>query len=165
MQLRPYVALGAVLPLACSPSGPEHDERPVPDGPNVALVIIDTLRADRLGCYGGRSDVSPELDEIAANGVLFESVFAPCSWTRPAIGGLLTGRHPRSLGLFVEKGDALPPGPPTLAEVLYAEGWATFGITANPNINTCFGFARGFDEYIDSNIVFHFMDADAGETT
>ena len=52
-----------------------------------------------------------------------------------------------------------------LAQELEAAGWNTFGITANPNINTCFGFDRGFDTYIDSDVVFEFMDrGDAQET-
>ena len=136
-----------------------------PPPPGVCLIIVDTLRADRLGCYGESGVVSPELDALADGGVLFENVLAPCSWTRPSIAGLLTGRHPRSLGIFSEDGDALPPGPNTLAEVLRSCGWATFGITANPNINACFGFARGFDEYVDSDVVFEFMERGDEQTT
>lgn len=127
--------------------------------------MIDTLRADRLGCYGGPTDVSPDLDALAVDGVMFEDVLAPCSWTRPSIAGLVTGLHPRSLGIFSEEGDSLPPGVPTLAEILQERGWATYGITANPNINTCYGFARGFDDYVDSDVVFNFMEREGDQTT
>ena len=159
MRLRLLSISCLLAAISCGP------EAPAPTGPCVALVIIDTLRADQLGCYGGNAEVSPELDALAGRGVLFESVLAPSSWTRPSIAGLLTGRHPRSLGIFVEEGDALPEEPPTLASSLQRAGWRTFGITANPNINRCFGFARGFDHYIDSDVVFNFMRPGADETT
>jgi hypothetical protein len=64
------------------------------------LVIIDALRADKLGCYGSFADVSPELDALAERGVRFEQTIAQCSWTRPSIGSMLTGIYPRTLGLY-----------------------------------------------------------------
>ena len=157
--LAPVLVLGAAA-AALQGCGGER-----PEGPSVVLVIVDTLRADRLGCYGGPEDVSPELDALASESIVFEDVLAPCSWTRPSIAGLVTGLHPRGLGIFKEAGDALPATTRTLAQELGAAGWNTFGITANPNINTCFGFDRGFDTYIDSDVVFEFMDrGDAQET-
>jgi arylsulfatase A-like enzyme len=68
----------------------------------VVLIIIDTLRADVLGCYGSALDTLPEIDAFAARGVRFENVFAPTSWTRPSIGAMLTGRYPRSLGIYAK---------------------------------------------------------------
>ena len=122
--------------------------------PNVVLIIIDTLRADKLGCYRSPlKDISPEIDEMAKHGVLFENAFSQCSWTRPSIGSLVTARYPRSIGIFKEKFDMLQKADFTLAEILQQNGYRTFGITANPNINRLFNFHQGFDEYRDTNVV------------
>lgn len=130
---------------------------PAPSSPNVVLIIIDTLRADRLGCYGFKEETSPELDNLAGSGVLFEEVIAQSSWTRPSIGSLLTSRYPRTLGIYKEDFDVLQQRFVTLAEVLKDNGYFTLGLTANPNINSYFQFDQGFDRYLDSNYVFPFM--------
>jgi len=123
---------------------------PQPAQPNVVLIVIDTLRADRLGCYGHPSDASAAIDELAREGVRFDRAIAQSSWTRSSLGSLVTSRLPRSLGIYKEQWDALDPSHETLAEVLSTAGYATFGATANPNTNEIFGFAQGFDRYIDS---------------
>ncbi len=122
--------------------------------PNVVLIILDTLRADVLGCYGSTFGATPELDAIADEGVRFASVIAPSSWTRPSIGAMLTGLEPRRLGLYKEIDEILASEFLTLAEVLKRAGYATFGMTANPNLNALFNFQQGFDEYVDSHVVF-----------
>ena len=53
--------------------------------PNVVVVVIDTLRADRLSCYGYDRATSPEIDALASRGVRFEHVFSQSSWTRPSM--------------------------------------------------------------------------------
>jgi arylsulfatase A-like enzyme len=128
-----------------------------PDPPNVVLLIIDTLRADKLHSYGFPLATSPEIDAMAAQGVLFEQVIAPCSWTRPSIGAMLTGRYPRSLGIYHESKGILPDEATTLAEVLDEAGYLTVGITANPHLNRSFNFDQGFDQYFDSDAVYTFM--------
>lgn len=125
--------------------------------PNVVLLIVDTLRADKLGCYGHADSVSPELDAIAAQGVRFADVLAPSSWTRPSIGAMLTGRHPRTLGLYDVKNEILNSRFTTLAEALRSQGYTTLGATANPVINSAFNMHQGFDEYVDSVVVFPWM--------
>ena len=59
--------------------------------PNILLLVIDTLRADRLGCYGYDRALSPTLDELAAEGVTFEQAVAPSPWTQPSMAALFTG--------------------------------------------------------------------------
>lgn len=125
--------------------------------PNVVLVIIDTLRADRLASYGFPRPVSPELDALARQGIRFADVISQTSWTRPSIGSLLTSLHPRSLGIYHERRDRLPEPALTLAEVLHEAGYTTLGATANPNVNSSFGFDQGFDRYLDSDVLFPFM--------
>ena len=125
--------------------------------PNIVLIIIDALRSDKLGCYGFKKEISPELDRMAQNGILFENVLAQCSWTRPSIGSMVTSLYPRSLGLYKEKFDILHPRYQTISEILKKNGYYTIGITANPNINSVFKFDQGFDEYEDSSVVFDWM--------
>ncbi len=128
-----------------------------PKRPNVVLIIIDTLRADKLGCYGCPQGPSPELDELASQGVRFEQVVAQCTWTRPSIGSILTSLYPRSIGLYEQDNQILNDRFDTLAEVLQKHGYYTVGMTANPHLNRVFNFDQGFDHYLDSNIIFDFM--------
>ncbi|HOS04379.1 MAG TPA: sulfatase-like hydrolase/transferase, partial [Candidatus Hydrogenedentes bacterium] len=125
--------------------------------PNVALIIVDTLRADKLGCYGFPEDISPELDALARKGVQFVRTVSQCSWTRPSIASMLTSRYPRSLGLYKEENQALDDRFTTLAEILKRHGYRTVGVTANPNINSLFNMQQGFDVYVDCNVVFDAM--------
>jgi len=131
--------------------------------PNIVLIIVDALRADHLGCYGFPQNISPELDRIAREGVLFENVFAQSSWTRPSMGSMLTSRYPRSLGLYKEKFDQLADEFVTLPEILKDRGYTTIGITANPNTNSFFHFQQGFDQYIDSSVVWNWMKIEEGQ--
>jgi arylsulfatase A-like enzyme len=125
--------------------------RPVITGStNLVFLIIDTLRADKMGCYGDPSGASPELDALAQAGVIFERAIAQCSWTRPSIGSMLTGIYPRTLGLYEETNELLADRFETLAEVFEKRGYQTIGVTANPNINVAFGFDQGFEHYSDS---------------
>lgn len=149
------LVLVAGLALGCSGSAAPP--------PNLVLIIVDTLRADQLGAYGGPEGVSPEIDALAASGVRFARVIAPCTWTRPSIGAMLTSRSPRALGLYEESQEMLADRFPTLAEALRARGYATLGVTANPNINSYFGFDRGFDAYADTDVAFAFMPAEGDE--
>ncbi len=123
---------------ACNP--------PPPPAPNVLLIVVDTLRADRLGCYGYHRNLTPFVDSLAARGVRFENAYAPSSWTGPSVASLFTSRYPSEHGvtsfLSVLRGPLV-----TLAEVLQANGFATAAVTANPFVNLRRGFAQGFDAF------------------
>jgi arylsulfatase A-like enzyme len=124
---------------------------PESKAPNLVLLVLDTLRADHVGAYDGAlpPGVSPELDDFAARGVRFDRAIAPSPWTRPSMGALFTSRYPRTLGLYVEDGDALRDEFTTLAEALRRAGYRTLGLTANPNLNRAFNFQQGYDAYVD----------------
>lgn len=117
-----------------------------PRRPNVVVYLVDTLRADHLGCYGYPRPVSPRLDAFAAGSVLFETAVAQSPWTRPSVVSIFTGLTPRAHGVNGQR-DALAPDALTLAEVLSAHGYRTAGVVANPNAAGRFGLAQGFDEY------------------
>ena len=127
------------------------------EGSNVLFIVMDTLRADRLGSYGYSIDLSPNLDKLAEAGVRFENHIVNCSWTRPSMGTIFTGHYPRTLGLYEEQFDKLSEEFTTIAERFKAKGYQTYGVTSNPNTNSLFGFAQGFDEYGDAGIVFKWM--------
>jgi len=124
--------------------------------PNVVLISIDTLRADRLSCYGNPRRTSPSLDALAAEGVRFEHAFATSSWTLPAHASMLTGLYPATHQAdrsWAQSGnhliDPLDPAVPTLAGILSGRGWRTGGFVSNPMVSSVFGIHRGFDEYHD----------------
>ncbi len=136
--------------------------RPSPQ-PNIVLVIVDTLRADKLGTYGNPSPASAELDRLAAQGVVLEQVVAQASWTRSSVAAMLTGIYPRRLPVIKEQWDPLPNGVETLAEVLRRSGYLTVGLTANPQLNVDFKFEQGFDDYVESSVTFSWMKDRAGK--
>jgi arylsulfatase A-like enzyme len=133
--------------------------------PSIVLIMIDTLRSDKLGAYGHPQPTSPELDGYSRRGVRFARVVAQSSWTRPSVASLLTSRYPRETGIYKEKGHILDDRFQTLAELLRESGYTTVGATANPNINTSFNFDQGFDYYEDSDVVFHWMKKEPGEVS
>lgn len=116
------------------------------DAPNVLLVMVDTLRADRLGVYGHPKAKTPSVDALAADGVRGAHAFAQASWTRPSVGTILTGLYPSSHGA-VHKADILPDRVETIAELLSARGYYTVGFPNNINVSPGFNFGQGFAEY------------------
>jgi arylsulfatase len=135
--VRARAALPALLLAACGQAPPAH--------PNVVVWLVDTLRADHLGCYGEQRQTSPHLDALAHDGVLFENVHAASNWTQPSVAALLSGRLP---GAFdASFGSPLPAGLPLLAERFAQAGYDTAGYTCTVATAARFGFARGFHEY------------------
>ncbi len=131
--------------------------------PNIILVFIDALRPDKLGCYGFPSEISPEIDALAATGVRFKTVIVPAPWTMPSIAAALTSQYPRTLGIYGEFNQCLNDRFVTLAEALKAAGYTTIGVTANPNMNSVFNVSQGYDYYFDSNVVWEWMAAKPGQ--
>lgn len=131
--------------------------------PNIVLVIIDTLRADKLGIYGHPSSASKELDTLAKQGVFFQTAISQASWTRSSMASLLTGRYPRRIPLLKEKWDKLPEDELSLAETLRDAGYTTVGLTANPQLNKDFHFEQGFAEYVESSVTFGWMKKSPGK--
>ncbi|MDP6850832.1 MAG: sulfatase-like hydrolase/transferase [Planctomycetota bacterium] len=119
------------------------------DAPNVVVLLIDTLRADHLSCYGYSqpgtlSPISPVLDGIAEQGTLFENTYAQAPWTRPSVASLMTGLYPTSHDT-VTMYDRMPDGLETIATLLQNRGYRTAAFSANAQVSPNFGFNRGFD--------------------
>ena len=118
--------------------------RGAPPAPNVIVVVVDTLRADRVGGpYHAVRGLTPFLDELAARGTRFARAYAPTSWTCPSVASLLTSRYPSQHG--VARFDAvLPDSEVTLAESLAVRGYHSAGFTANFRLTADLGYAQGF---------------------
>jgi arylsulfatase A-like enzyme len=119
------------------------------------LVIIDTLRADRVVPSDPSCEIAPFLGSLAADGVSFQRAYSTSSWTAPAVVSVLTGaypaRHGVERGAFLAGGilgqEVIPEDLRLLPEILREHGYRTFGITANGHLAPEFGFSRGFDRY------------------
>ena len=116
--------------------------------PSVVLVVIDTLRADRVGAYGSPRDTTPHVDRLlAGKGALFENAYAQAPWTLPSALSYLTGRHPGELFQPADEAPAIPASVPTLAERLRRAGYRTGAFVANPTLHAGAGFDRGFETW------------------
>jgi arylsulfatase A-like enzyme len=152
------LALTTVAAAGCG--GSARPGRVSRDRWNVVLISIDTLRADRLNCYGYRQrPVTPSIDALARDGILFESQIASSPWTTPSHMSLLTSLRPSSHGVTMpfstllrnaERGDPiqrLPDARQTLAEALGASGRRTAAFTGGLTLDPRFGFDQGFERY------------------
>jgi arylsulfatase A-like enzyme len=150
-----WVALGLMLllPTACSRQTPPAALPPLSDL-NVLLIVIDTMGADYAGCLGGPESLTPNIDRLAASGVLFSDAISPAPWTQPAVASLMTGLTPsrhRALHLF----DSLPDTAETLAEFMSGQGHRTSGVISHFLIGDKLGYARGFGTYDESAVGGH----------
>jgi len=134
--LRPGVPPPPAPARATAPAG----------APNVILIMVDTLRADRLACYGYPTGRTPHIDRLASDGVRYAQAFSQASWTRPSVATILTGLYPSSHGA-VHKADILPNRVDTLAEMMQRGGYHTVGMPNNANVAPVFNFQQGFDEF------------------
>ncbi len=117
--------------------------------PNVLLVTIDTLRADRLGCYGNTAAATPVQDALAARGVRFATAIAHAPLTGPSHASLLTGLTPLRHGVRDNGRPTLAATVPTLAEAFRGAGWRTAAFVSGFPLDHRFGFDRGFESYDD----------------
>jgi arylsulfatase A-like enzyme len=116
------------------------------DDVNVLFLLIDTLRASRLGSYGYERDTSPVLDQLASDGVRFDRHLAQSSWTKCSMASLWTSLQPPRSGV-TRFNSAIPSEAVMPAEVLRGEGFLTAGLWRNGWVSGYFGFDQGFDVY------------------
>jgi arylsulfatase A-like enzyme/Flp pilus assembly protein TadD len=140
----------AAIALA-SPAGrtAAQSRAAAPPGPNILLVTIDTLRADRVGAYGARTPATPVMDRLAADGCLFEQAIVQVPLTRASHATILTGLYPFQHGIRDNFAPPLAKQHRTLAELLKGRGYATGGFVGSFIVNTQSGLNRGFDEFDD----------------
>ena len=162
--VRAGLILAVVLVVGGATTRLRRSMPPPESAPNVLLISIDSLRADHLSSYGYERETSPNLDDLAAEGVRFETVVTPTSWTLPSHMSLLTGLDDLGHGVIADS-RRLDASIPTLAERLREGGYATAGVVGAPYLSAKWGFSRGFEFYDDFTVGAGGSGADHREVT
>ena len=140
-----WLCLVGLVALGSCKSG----SAPSPSRLNLLLVTIDTLRADRLGCYGYSQIETPNLDRIARQGALFENAVASAPLTAPSHASMMTGVYPTVHKVRNTGGFVLSPSEAKLAKILQDQGWDTAAFVGSSVLKGRFGFNQGFAVYDD----------------
>ena len=148
------LALSVLLPIiastGCRPDSAPNRAAGGDDAPNVRpnfiVISLDTLGADRLGCYGYARATSPAMDRLAGRGVRFAAAVTQSTWTASAHMSLLTGLYPTTHGVttpgtFVSRNIA------TFPELFQKHGYRSFAYTGGSPLSKYAGFARGFERF------------------
>jgi choline-sulfatase len=139
------LVLASALSGACASAPP-----PPRAARHLVIVTVDTLRADRLGCYGSTTVATPQLDRIAREGALAPDASVHVPLTRPSHVSLFTGLLPAAHGIRDNVAPALDAAVPTLAETLHAAGFRTGAFVSSIVLSRQSGLHRGFDAYSDA---------------
>jgi len=125
----------------CAPESPIR--------PNLLVVTIDTMRADRLGAYGHAEARTPNIDQVARGGVLFRHAQSQIPITLPSHSSIFTGLYPTRHNVRENGTYELDTSETTLSEILLAEGYATGAFVSSFTLDSRFGLDQGFDVYRD----------------
>jgi arylsulfatase A-like enzyme len=134
--------VGATL-LACGACAGEPEAPP----PNLLLITIDTLRADRLSCYGGETGVGDAICRIADTGTRYIWAFSTAPYTAPSIASVLTSQYAFEHGVRESAVSYLADDAISVAEVLKARGYTTAAFVSNPVLDRSRQLTQGFDVY------------------
>lgn len=119
---------------------------------NIILLVLDSLSAARLSCYGYERTTTPNIDDFASDSLVYRNAFANSSWTVPTHGTLFTGLYPSEHGANAKHKRLSIAPEHTLAGKLSEAGYQSFGLSANPWVSTNFGYDIGFDEFEDKRL-------------
>ncbi len=143
-----------ILPLlaaaAAALSGLIACTTPQAPRPNILILLMDTLRADRLGCYGYGKPTSPAVDRLAQRGTLFTRCYAPSDYTQASTASLFTGQYPLAHG-YVNSDYVLEDANLTMAEIFRDAGYTTAAFIANGLAGRKYGMDQGFHEHFENN--------------
>lgn len=143
----PRASLGLGLILAGVLGSGCGSRTPVAQGPkNIVLISLDTLRADHLGAYGDQRGLTPTLDSLASEGLVFERTIAPAPTTLASHTSMLTGTYPQTHGV-VRNGFPVHPDNQLLAETLAEVGFHTAAFLGSFALDSRFGLDQGFHRY------------------
>lgn len=144
-------ALTRVAPSAANATGAKGDD--------IAVIVLDTTRADRLGVYGYTEKTSPNLDAWAKGAHVWDRAYSDAPWTLPSHASMFTGKCQREHGARSmdssdpRKGAPLPQTEVTIAETLQSAGYRTVGITGNRAfLHPAYGLSQGFDVWINEQM-------------
>ena len=112
--------------------------------PTIVLITLDSVRADRMGFLGAHSGLTPVLDELAKQTLVFERAYAQASTTVVSHATILSGTYPQT-HQATELGTPLAAGTPWLADILRTNGYQTVAFAGSVLLDPRNGFAPGFD--------------------
>ncbi len=113
---------------------------------SVILITVDTLRPDRLGCYGHLANKTPSIDRLAREGTVFERAYCDTPWTTGSMSSVMTGLYPGRHGLRLPI-DKLAPNAVTMAELLHTHGFQTGAVIGSFPLDAVYGLDQGFETY------------------
>lgn len=125
------------------------------DSPNVLLMVLDSMRTDRVSCYGHYRETTPNLDDFATQATRYTNAYTPAPWTLPTHTSLFTGLFPSEHGItnaFPDSNLQLSDDIPTLAEKLHEGGYKTAGFSNNPWVGKTSRLDRGFEDFVEWNL-------------
>lgn len=123
-----------------------HQPPDLDEHPNILVVTVDSLRADHLGAYGNPAGLTPTLDALSREGIVFEQAFASAPWTRASVASMFTAAPPAAHRVHSERAP-LPEHSTTLAEVLSERTYVTAGFPNHIDVARSFNFHQGFDYF------------------
>lgn len=135
------LAIGAFGGWRCGPFGCRAGAY------SVILIVVDTLRADRLSQYGHHRETGKKIDRYLSKWTRFENCRSRSPWTRSSMATMFTGIHPARHGVTSKY--SLAPEVTTLAEALKSAGLATAGFSLNPYVSRATGLHQGFDHFVE----------------
>jgi arylsulfatase A-like enzyme len=149
LRLKGWLFLGIIFCTGTS-FPPEETGRSLLPPPNVVFLSVDTLRADRLGCYTCERSITPSLDAFAKEALVFENCVSEIPLTGPSFGAMLTSQYPRMTGAILN-GIPVPESIIKVPEIFHNAGYQTFCVQSNwPLKADLCGLQYGFDVYEDS---------------
>ncbi len=144
-KLPAFVPVLSLMILSCAPET---------KAPNVLLIVVDTLRPDRMSLYGAERPTTPALDSLAGQACVFERAYSTSSWTMPAVASIMTGMYPSS-HKATEISRTLAPELETLAEGFAASGFQTAAVVSHTFVDEKHGFDQGFAAFDSKNALGH----------
>ncbi len=112
----------------------------------IILISLDSLRRDFVGVYSKNKAITPEMDKLAENSVIFENAYAQSSWTLPSHVSILSGLFPVEHGTNTLQ-NKIPDSVKTLPQILKKQGFIAYAYTGGGLVSSQFGFSKGFDHY------------------
>lgn len=122
--------------------------------PNIIFILIDTLRADHVGCCGYRRNTTPNIDALAREGILFNNAIVAAPWTLPSVASIMSSQYPYVLGIR-DKTTVVNDRFPMFSQVLKKHDYTTCGIVSHTLLSARLGFGRGFDSYDETGVFGH----------
>jgi len=120
------------------------------EGKNILLITLDTTRADHIGCYNERLNVTPNINKLGNQGVIYENCYSNTPLTLPAHASMLTGKHPFVMDVRNNGWYTLDSNRKTITGLLKKRGYFTFAVISSYVLASKFGLSRDFDIYDDS---------------